>query len=380
MNMKRVSKFLSLILRHKPETIGLELDPEGWLNVEEIIEGAAAKGMQLSRELISEIVRTSDKQRFKLSEDGERIRANQGHTIHVDMQFETPKPPRFLYHGTAKRNLEAIKKEGLKSMQRQHVHLARNRHIARSVGVRHDQEPVILGVDTQRVQEAGITLSLSENHVWLADAIPPRCLFADKRYTNRRFYQDLLDLLRLHEVYITGLELFLRSFWGQCEKWRQSGYGLSIDVLLYLIDQALLLAPENYDPAWEKVTESDEAEEYEYLRETLLTQIVDLRQMEAVGTLENEYRYFGVDAPSGRRWYNFDVKSYVECAAVGSFGGWTEEANPDRQLVDGEVAILTSGGEIGSSPAEDIPNEEYPLGEMSWEDVGDFLNTGRCYE
>lgn len=172
--LKKASKFLSFILRHCPEDIGLELDDNGWADISDIIDKSSAQ-ITLSKELVEEVVFTSDKQRFKLSGDGLRIRANQGHSINVNLDLKASHPPGELYHGTATRFLESIMKEGLKSGQRQHVHLSTDIDTARSVGQRYGK-PVILKVDSGNMSKQGFTFYLSDNDVWLTEHVPANFL------------------------------------------------------------------------------------------------------------------------------------------------------------------------------------------------------------
>ncbi|MDR2633727.1 MAG: RNA 2'-phosphotransferase [Treponema sp.] len=140
----RISKFLSLVLRHSPETIRLNMDKNGWVNINELIDNANKyKNMHLNNDLIKIIVETNDKQRFILSDDRKRIRANQGHSITVDLELENKIPPDILYHGTATRFLDPIMKEGLKPMTRQYVHLSPTATIALTVGKRHGKAIVL---------------------------------------------------------------------------------------------------------------------------------------------------------------------------------------------------------------------------------------------
>jgi putative RNA 2'-phosphotransferase len=170
---KNVSKFLSLVLRHRPDQIGIELDANGWVSVAELIEKSKRASQSLSSELIQEIVRTSDKQRFALSDDGKMIRANQRHSVAVDLALLPEEPPIFLFHGTATRFIESIKKEGLKPMGRQHVHLSVDSVTATRVGQRHGK-PVILKIRAGDLWASGHTFFVSDNGVWLTDALSPQ--------------------------------------------------------------------------------------------------------------------------------------------------------------------------------------------------------------
>lgn len=170
-----LSKFLSLVLRHHPDRIGLSLSPEGWVEVETLLAAAAGAGHGIDREVLEEVVRSNDKRRFCFSDDGLRIRANQGHSVAVDLQLETLPPPERLYHGTAQRFLPLIGREGLHRMQRHHVHLSADAASARQVGARHGK-PVVLVVDSARMAAEGHRFHRSANGVWLTDAVPARYL------------------------------------------------------------------------------------------------------------------------------------------------------------------------------------------------------------
>lgn len=175
------SKFLSFVLRHQPEAIGVALDTDGWSNVNELIAGAARQGKQLSRALIEQVVATNNKRRFELSGDGQCIRAVQGHsTRSVQRQFEPRQPPEVLFHGTARhgtasRFVAAIDREGLKPGSRHHVHLSADEQTARAVGIRYGL-PVVLVVDAARMHAQGFVFHQAENGVWLTARVPPAFL------------------------------------------------------------------------------------------------------------------------------------------------------------------------------------------------------------
>ncbi len=170
-----LSKFLSLVLRHRPETIGLALDANGWAGVDDLLARAAEFGQPLTRDILTEIVATNEKQRFTFSADGLRVRANQGHSLAVDLELPAVPPPEFLYHGTARSSLESILREGLVPGRRQHVHLAYAADSARKVGARHGT-PVVLRVRALELSDAGHTFRVSVNGVWLTDRVPPEFL------------------------------------------------------------------------------------------------------------------------------------------------------------------------------------------------------------
>ena len=175
-NDVKISKFLSLVLRHEPEAIGLHLDTEGWADIGELINKAAKNGRELTREDILRVVAESDKKRFGLSEDGLRIRAVQGHsTKAVDIDFVPKAPPDLLFHGTAKRFLESIRVQGLAPGDRQYVHLSADAETATAVGTRHGK-PIVLTVRAGAMADAGVLFYLSENGVWLTREVPPQYL------------------------------------------------------------------------------------------------------------------------------------------------------------------------------------------------------------
>ena len=172
---KNTSKFLSYILRHIPSDIGLELDQAGWANMSDLISKANNKGKVLSEELIQLVVETCDKQRFAISSCGQLIRANQGHSIEIDLGLPPKVPPALLYHGTAEKFINAIEKEGLKKRQRHHVHLTENIKTAQSVGSRYGKL-ILLSIDTHAMSKAGMQFFQSTNGVWLTNEVPPQYL------------------------------------------------------------------------------------------------------------------------------------------------------------------------------------------------------------
>ena len=171
----KISKFLSLVLRHAPETVGLELEPNGWVGVEALRRASAAAGREFTRAELEEVVATNDKKRFAFSDDGTKIRASQGHSVDVELDFERSAPPALLYHGTAERNLGAIYAGGLQKMNRHHVHLSVDTETARKVGARHGA-PVIFEIDAAAMTAAGHEFFVSANGVWLVEHVPPEFL------------------------------------------------------------------------------------------------------------------------------------------------------------------------------------------------------------
>ena len=171
----RASKFMSLVLRHRPDKIGIALDEHGWVSVNELIAGSQKGGVRLSRALIERVVAENDKKRFVFSEDGSKIRAAQGHSVEVDLELTPQEPPEILYHGTASRSVAAIKVEGLTRGRRHHVHLSKDAETARTVGQRHGK-PVILEVQAGAMNRAGVPFYCSDNGVWLVESVPPERL------------------------------------------------------------------------------------------------------------------------------------------------------------------------------------------------------------
>jgi len=166
------SKFLSLILRHKPETIGLTLDANGWADTNELLEKLAANGGTMTFDELKTIVDENTKKRFAFNDDFSKIRASQGHSIEVDLKLEPQIPPTILYHGTALKNVDSIKAQGIIKGSRQHVHLSADQETAVKVGSRHGK-PVILEINTAKMLADGCVFYLSDNHVWLTDFVAP---------------------------------------------------------------------------------------------------------------------------------------------------------------------------------------------------------------
>ncbi|WP_343303529.1 RNA 2'-phosphotransferase [Chitinophaga niabensis] len=168
---KSISKFLSLILRHSPQTIGLQLDENGWADIEELLVKSADHGNPFSRAELEEIVDTNDKRRFAFNDAYTHIRASQGHSVNIDLDLQQSEPPEYLYHGTVSKFLQNIKEEGLLKMSRQHVHLSSDKETATKVGSRRGV-PVILEIKSGQMYKEGISFYLSANNVWLTEAVP----------------------------------------------------------------------------------------------------------------------------------------------------------------------------------------------------------------
>jgi putative RNA 2'-phosphotransferase len=165
----QTGKYLAFVLRHDPGSIGLTLDKNGWADIDELISKSKRP---LTRELIEEVVRTNNKKRYRISEDGSKIRASQGHSIEVDLGLEPKKPPKYLYHGTAERFIDSILSKGIEKRSRQDVHLSLDEKTAEKVGKRHGK-PVILRVKAGEMHSQGYVFRLSDNKVWLTGIVPP---------------------------------------------------------------------------------------------------------------------------------------------------------------------------------------------------------------
>lgn len=167
----QLSKFLSFVLRHRPESIGIVLDESGWVDIEILLKACADSGKAITIAKLKHIVETNDKKRFMISPDGKRVRASQGHSLSVELGYEPAKPPARLFHGTASRFIESIKKKGLHRGKRHHVHLCLSEATALSVGSRYGK-PVLLKIDSARMHQDGYLFFLSDNNVWLTESVP----------------------------------------------------------------------------------------------------------------------------------------------------------------------------------------------------------------
>ena len=174
MSLKDVSKYMSFILRHKPDAIGITLDEHGWANVDELIAGIA-KDNEFNMEILEEIVRTDEKQRYSFNEDKSLIRANQGHSILVDVELEEKEPPELLWHGTGEKYVASIDVQGLIPKSRLYVHLSKDEDTAVKVGKRHGK-PVLYHVKAKQMYGDGYKFYLSANGVWLTKEVPVKYL------------------------------------------------------------------------------------------------------------------------------------------------------------------------------------------------------------
>ena len=167
----KISKRLSLVLRHQPQTIGIQLDEQGWIAVDTLLNAFSEHFFPLSRPELEEVVAKNNKKRFAFDETQTRIRASQGHSVEIKLGYEPKSPPEFLFHGTATRFLDAIRQKGLLKQKRHHVHLSADEATAKNVGSRHGA-PVILTVKSREMESKGLQFFQSENGVWLTEHVP----------------------------------------------------------------------------------------------------------------------------------------------------------------------------------------------------------------
>lgn len=175
MNLTKISRYISLILRHKPETINITLDKNGWADVQKLIIGIKKTYKDFNFDVLKHIVDTDDKQRYSFNEEFTKIRANQGHSIVVDVELEESEPPEFLFHGTGVKYMSSIDKQGLISKSRLYVHLSEDITTAINVGQRHG-EPIVYMIDAHKMFEDGYKFYLSANNVWLTKEVPVKYL------------------------------------------------------------------------------------------------------------------------------------------------------------------------------------------------------------
>ena len=171
----RISKFLSLVLRHEPEAIELHLNENGWADVKELIEKMNEHHFGITRKILNDVVATNNKQRFAFNDDKSKIRANQGHSIQVDLHLKQENPPVYLYHGTAEKAVASILKTGIQKRARHHVHLSVDIPTAIAVGKRHGKPKAFI-ISAQQMQKDGYTFYVSQNNVWLTDHVPVKYL------------------------------------------------------------------------------------------------------------------------------------------------------------------------------------------------------------
>jgi putative RNA 2'-phosphotransferase len=171
----KISKYLSKHLRHQPDRLGIKLAPGGWVSVDELLNACKKHSFFINLAELNEVVARNDKKRFSFDSTGTLIRANQGHSVEIDLQLEPAVPPNVLYHGTGHGAVESIMQHGLCKMSRHHVHLSEDIETARKVGARHGR-PVVFAVDAAAMYEADYKFYRSDNGVWLVDRVPPEYL------------------------------------------------------------------------------------------------------------------------------------------------------------------------------------------------------------
>ncbi len=197
--------------------------------------------------------------------------------------------------------------------------------------------------------------------------------------TNRDLYSYVTDLVKTLDK-PRPLEEYLRALDGLLSAHASRGE-LTAEELASLLTEATTAPAPDYDPAWTHLGDADAASGFEGVRHTLRRQVADLRELEASGSLRDPQRYFGLDAPQGSRWYNFEVASYLECGVQGSFGGWDPEAGDGgRVLVSGKVAVLDDDGRMTAVDAADLKHPEVPVSTVTWDDVRELLWAGQNYE
>ncbi|MBW4612231.1 MAG: RNA 2'-phosphotransferase [Desmonostoc vinosum HA7617-LM4] len=173
--LTKISKYLSLHLRHQPDRIGIQLAPGGWVAVDELIAACSKHKFPITRQELNEVVATNDKKRFAFDSTGTLIRANQGHSVEVDLQLEPVTPPSVLYHGTGHKSAKSIMETGLCKMSRHHVHLSSDINTAKTVGARHGK-PIVFAIDATAMHQLGYIFYCSDNNVWLVEHVPPEYL------------------------------------------------------------------------------------------------------------------------------------------------------------------------------------------------------------
>lgn len=203
----------------------------------------------------------------------------------------------------------------------------------------------------------------------------------DSEMTNRTLYTEIVTLVDRFGESERTLEAFLRTIHRLVQPHRNTD-GVLPGVFLELLEESFTQRPGEFDPEWKRLytLEDDTSEGFQSFERLLLRQIVDLREMEAVGILSDEYRYFGVTAPRGSYWYNFDPLTYLECAAAGALGGWRPGDETDREFVPGKVAVLQSDGSVVTVDPQDIPHVTRNLLLVSWALFREFLFCGQSYE
>ena len=175
----QISKFLSLVLRHRPETIGIQLDQNGWTDVDTLLEKSNRYGVKIDKEILKYIVATNSKKRFAFNESFDKIRASQGHSVDIKLGYINQKPPEILYHGTGEKSVQSILETGLEKRNRQHVHLSSDITTAVKVGQRHGK-PFVFKILAEKMYNDKFEFFLSDNGVWLTENVPTKYLICEK--------------------------------------------------------------------------------------------------------------------------------------------------------------------------------------------------------
>lgn len=213
-----------------------------------------------------------------------------------------------------------------------------------------------------------------------ATAAPPRATCdRDQLGTNRDLYLFLSELTARRSQ--RSLEDYLKALWQLALRHRHRE-ALPLPCFAELLELAFSTAPPPFEPAWAAAYQHDATDDSAFARweKLLLRQIVDLHELAECGGLADEHRYFGLDAPRGARWYNFDPGGFLECAAAGSFAGWREGDPTDRQLVPGLVAVLDEHGQLTTADPRELEEPIVALPTISWDDFSSFLQAGQLYE
>lgn len=192
-DLVRISRYISMLLRHKPEEAGLVIDQHGYVKTTELIKSVKNKFPEFNRDMLVTIVDTDDKQRYSFKDHKKYIRANQGHSIKVDLELVAVPPPSLLFHGTSEKYLDSIIQEGIVPKSRQYVHLSKDVDTAYSVGIRHGSKTIILVVNAEQMHNDGYEFFISDNGVWLTDAVPTGYFTVYKM--NSRFDLNLLKII-----------------------------------------------------------------------------------------------------------------------------------------------------------------------------------------
>ena len=365
------SKFLALVLRHDPARIGIDIDAEGWADIDQLLTQASAHGTPLSRDDLEHLAEHSTKIRFRISVDGKRIRATHGHSIEVDLRLVPLDPPETLYHGTAATNLPSIRAYGLMPGRRQHVHLSADPKSAQEIGKRHGPA-VVIEVAAKEAQQAGHVFFKSQSEIWLSGFLPTRFLDIPppNATTNRQLYLFACNFAeRFGEAY-RPIDGFLRSLWLFSREARDK---TTVEPSQFAgwLERAFVDEPPPEDVAWitgapvdAQLRESYPIDlsaytfaDWEATLRMLLSDVADLSNRGRVAAPQSE---LGVQAASGVTWCNLDPVAFCERGIRTTFGGWKAgDGTPDDLLPE--------------SAPDDV---ETPLDPFNWQQLVAFLRNG----